>query len=253
VLIQLARWLESFLYARAAHILVNSPAYVTYLTAKGVPAGKISYIPYGTDVDMFSPDVDGSAMRAEWGLDHTFAVLYAGALGQANDIYTLLRAASRIKDHTGIRFLLVGDGKERPALQAEARRLGLENVVFAGTRPKKDMPAVLAASDACLAILQDIPAFRTTYPNKVFDHMAAGKPTLLVIDGVIRTVIEDSQGGIFIPPGDDAALAAAVLRLAQDPQTARAMGQSARLYLCAHLDRREKLNETLALFLRLAV
>jgi glycosyltransferase involved in cell wall biosynthesis len=250
-MIQLARWLESFLYARAAHILVNSPAYVTYLTAKGVPAGKISFIPYGTDVDMFSPDVDGSAVRAEWGLDNTFAVLYAGALGQANDIYTLLRTAARLKEHADIRFLLVGDGKERPALQAEALRLGLDNVFFAGTRPKKDMPAVLAASDACVAILQDIPAFRTTYPNKVFDHMAAGKPTLLAIDGVIRTVIADSRGGIYVPPGDDATLAAAVLQLARDPQTARAMGLSARTYLCDHLDRRDKLNETLDLMLHL--
>jgi glycosyltransferase involved in cell wall biosynthesis len=253
VLIALARWLERFLYARAARILVNSPAYVTYLTGRGVDPAKISCIPYGADVEMFTPDGDDRGKRAAWGLEGQFAVLYAGALGQANDIYTLLRAAARLKEHPEVRFLLVGDGKERPALQAEAARLGLDNLIFAGTVPKKEMPAVLAAADACLAILQDISAFRTTYPNKVFDYMAAGKPTLLAIDGVIRAVIEESGGGVYVPPGDDAALAAAALALSRDPAAARAMGRAARAYLCANLDRRDKLAETQALFEQLGL
>lgn len=252
LLIFLARRLEQFLYARARHILVNSPAYVEYLRSKDVPDTKITYIPYGTDVDMFSPRIDGSAFRREMQLEDSFAVLYSGALGQANDIYTLLRAAARLNAFPDIRFLLVGDGKERPPLQAEAERLGLRNLVFVGARPKKEMPAILAAADACLAILQDIPAFRTTYPNKVFDYMAAAKPTLLVIDGVVRSVIEESGGGFFIPPGDDAALAEAVLRLSANRSLAAQMGQRARTYLCAHLDRRDKLAETLALFQRVA-
>ena len=88
----------------------------------------------------------------------------------------------------------------------------LTNVVFAGSRPKTNIPMILAASDACLAILMDIPMFRTTYPNKVFDYMAAEKPTILAIDGVIREVVEAAGGGLFVPPGDDEALAAAVLR-----------------------------------------
>jgi glycosyltransferase involved in cell wall biosynthesis len=249
-LIRMARWLECFLYARARHILVNSPAYVDYLLGKGVPTAKITYIPYGTDTQMFSPQVDGTQTRRALGLDDQFVVLYSGALGQANDIYTLLRAAARLSSHPNIRLLLVGDGKERPALQAEAGRLGLRNVDFVGARPKKEMPAILAAADACLAILQDIPAFRTTYPNKVFDYMSAGKPTILVIDGVIRAVIEESGGGIYVPPGDDAALASSILRLEQDPRLVATMGRQARAYLCAHLDRREKLAETLALLQR---
>jgi glycosyltransferase involved in cell wall biosynthesis len=112
------------------------------------------------------------------------------------------------------------------------------------------MPVVVAAADVCLAILQDIPAFRTTYPNKVFDYMAAGKATLLAIDGVIRQVIEESGGGVYIPPGDDAALAHAVLQLANQREQIAHMGRSARDYLCTHLDRRDKLAETLALFLQ---
>lgn len=251
VVIGLARWLERFLYARATHILVNSPAYREYMLAKGVPENKVTYIPYGTDVDMFHPGVDGSSIRAELGLQDKFLVLYAGALGQANDIDTLLRAAERLKVEEKIRFVLFGDGKERARLQSEAERMGLSNVVFAGVRAKKDMPRVVASADVCLAILQDIPMFRTTYPNKVFDYMAAGRATVLVIDGVSRRLIEASGGGVYIQPGDDELLAETVLRLLKEPQSVQQMGLSARGYLVRHLDRRDKLNETLELLKKL--
>jgi len=298
VLIALGRWLEKFLYARATHILVDSPAYKEYMIAKGVPENKITFIAYGTDVDMFNPNVDGSSIRKELGLEDKFVVLYAGALGQANDIDTLLRAAQRLNSedkteklqnsdsHTPalaggargehrekelfskvsvdsvaeqtdsharsrIRFVLFGDGKERPRLQNEAERMKLTNVTFAGVRAKKDMPLVVASADVCLAILQDIPMFRTTYPNKVFDYMAAGRATMLVIDGVSRDLIESSNGGVYVQPGDDELLAKTILELSQDLQRVKQMGANARDYLVKHLDRRDKLNETLDLLTKL--
>jgi glycosyltransferase involved in cell wall biosynthesis len=132
IVIMLARWLEHFLYARATHILVNSPAYKTYLIGKGVPEKKVTFIPYGTDVDMYNPNEDGSAIREKLGVQDKFVVLYAGAMGQANDIYTVLRAADRLRNESKICFVLFGDGKERPHFEKEARRRGLENVIFAG-------------------------------------------------------------------------------------------------------------------------
>ena len=251
VVIALARWLEMFLYARATHILVNSPAYKEYMIGKGVPENKVTYIPYGTDVDMFNPSVDGSSIRSELGVDDKFVVLYAGALGQANDIDTILRAAERLKDEDKIRFVLFGDGKERTRLQAEAERMKLSNVIFAGVRPKKEMPQIVASADVCLAILQDIPMFRTTYPNKVFDYMAAGRATVLVIDGVSRELIESSYGGVYVQPGDDKVLAETILDLSKNEDIVKQMGLNAREYLVKLLDRRDKLNETLELLERL--
>src|SRR5512138_319284 len=96
IIIGLARWLEIFLYARATHILVNSPAYKKYIIEKGISEKKVTFIPYGTDIDMFNPNVDGTLIRSQLGLDNKFAVVYAGALGAANDIYTVLRAADRL-------------------------------------------------------------------------------------------------------------------------------------------------------------
>ena len=251
VLIALGRWLEKFLYKRATHILVNSPAYKEYMIEKGVPENKITFIAYGTDVDMFNPQVDGSSIRSELGLENKFVVLYAGALGQANDIDTLLRAAQHLNDEDKIRFVLFGDGKERRRLQSEAEQMKLTNVIFAGVRAKKDMPLVVAASDVCLAILQNIPMFRTTYPNKVFDTMAAGRATILVIDGVSRALIESSNGGVFVQPGDDEVLAKTIFELSRDPERVQQMGLNARAYLVKHLDRRDKLDETLDLLTKL--
>lgn len=247
ILISLARWLENFLYARATHILVNSPAYKEYMLGKGVPENKVTYIPYGTDVDMFNPDVDGSSVRKKLGLDDKFVVLYAGALGQANDIDTILRAAERLNDEEKIRIVLFGDGKERTRLESESARMKLTNVIFAGVCPKKEMPLVIASADVCLAILQDVPMFRTTYPNKVFDYMASARGTVLVIDGVVRDVIEVSNGGVFVQPGNDEKLADTILELSKDSQRVKQMGLNARAYLVKHLDRRDKLSETLDL------
>lgn len=245
IVIWMARGLEKFLYRRAARILVNSPAYSSIIEEKGIRKEKIVFIPYGTDVKEFSPLVDGSKIRKELEIKKEFLVVYTGALGQANDIDTILQAAKQLKKNRDVKIALFGDGKQRERLQSVANRLNLNNIIFAGTRPKKDMPAVVAAANACLAILEDIPMFRTTYPNKVFDYMAAGKPTILVIDGVIRDVLQKSNGGIFVEPGNAEKLAQTILALSKDTHTGKKMGLSARNYLVKHFDREEQMKETI--------
>jgi glycosyltransferase involved in cell wall biosynthesis len=251
-LIWLARRFESWLYARATHIIVNSPAYRDYLLDKGVPAGKISLVANGVDPDMFDPAATGERFRRQWAAGDQFVVTYAGALGLANDIPTILRAAARLLDAPSIRFWLVGDGPERKRLEKMAEKMGLTNVVFTGAQAKADMKEVLGASDACLATLRDIPMFHTTYPNKVFDYMGAGRPTVLAIDGVIRQVVEAAGGGIFVPPGDDAALAAAVRKLSRDRKHAAAMGSAARDYVIRNFNRYQQGEEFVAILERLA-
>ncbi len=252
LLIWLSRMLEKFLYGRATHILVNSPAFRDYLIAKGIAGSRITLIPNGVDLETFRPDVDGSAFRQEFDLNDRFVVTYSGALGLANDIDTILRAADRLRDEPNIQILLVGSGKEQDRLEALAESLDLPNITFTGSRPKTEMPQVLAASDVCVATLQGIRMFRTVYPNKVFDYMASGRPTLLAIDGVIREVIEAADGGIFIPPGDDRALADAIRDLYNDREKAKTLGQNARRYVAAHFDRRQQAKDFEELLLRLA-
>ena len=251
-LIRLSRGLERFLYRRASHILVNSPAYRDYLLNRGVPGDRVTLIANGVDAAMFRPEATGEELRDRYGLKDKFVATYAGALGLANDIDTIVRAAARLRDRPEVHFLLVGDGKERRHLESLARQLGLTNITFAGVCPKSAMPEILAASDACIATLKDIRMFRTTYPNKVFDYMGAGRPVVLGIDGVIREVVEAAAGGVCVPPGDDAALAKAITALSSDREGAAQMGRRARDYVVKHFDRRAQADDFVRLLRRLA-
>ena len=145
---------------------------------------------------MFHPEARGEKIRQNYHLQDKFVITYAGAHGHANDLSMVLRAADRLRDKAKIHFLMVGDGKDRKALEAQASQMALPNITFTGALPKSLIPEILAASDACLAVLLNIPMFTMTYPNKVFDYMAAARPTLLVIDGVIREVIEGGRWNV---------------------------------------------------------
>jgi glycosyltransferase involved in cell wall biosynthesis len=252
VLIGVARRLEMFLYRRASHLLVNSPAYRDYLISKGVAPAKVSLVANGVDPTLFDPAAEGRTVREEFRLEGKFVVVYAGALGMANDIGTILDAADLVRDQEEIHFLLAGDGKERPNLEARTAQLRLSNVRFTGALPKSRMSEVLAAADVCVATLKNIPMFTTTYPNKVFDYMAAGRPTVLGIDGVIRQVVEAAEGGIFSPPGDSQSLAAAIRMLHADRPVARQMGLRARQYVERHFHRHRQADQFTKLVSRLA-
>lgn len=228
-LIWLAEVVERFLYRHANLMVVNSPGFIEHVQERG--AGRVEMIPNGVDPSMFFPDERSTARRREWGFDDRFLVLYAGAHGLSNDLGVLLDAAEKLKERRDIGFVLLGAGKEKPALIEKVHRLGLDNVHFADPVPKSEMADVLAAADACTAVLKPIEAYKTTYPNKVFDYMAAGRPVLLAIDGVIREVVERADAGLFSPPGDPDALARNVLRLAGDRQSASAMGLRGRQYV----------------------
>lgn len=253
LLIRAARAFELWLYRRADHIVVNSPYYRQYVIDKGIAEDKVTLIANGVDPSGFDPEATGDSFRAQWSEPGQFVVTYAGALGLANDIPTILRAARRLKDHPEVVFWLVGDGAERKRLEAEAQSPALPNVRFTGNQPKAAMKEVLAASDACLATLRDIPMFRTTYPNKVFDYLAAGRPIILGIDGVIREVVDAAGAGVFVPPGDDAKLAEAVLELLRaDSGKRHRMGRAGREYVIRHFNREDQAREFSSLLAQVA-
>jgi glycosyltransferase involved in cell wall biosynthesis len=226
--------------------MVNSPGFIPHVTARG--ARWVELVPNGADPDMFSPEAESGDFRSRNGLEDAYVALYAGAHGMANDLSVLLDAAQQLQAEPRIRIVLVGDGKEKAALQQRARAEGLENVLFLPPVPKEGMPAVLAAADCCIGILKPIELFKTTYPNKIFDYMAAGRPVILCIDGVIREVVESAQAGIFVPPGQSVLLAEAIQTLANDPQRGCRMGRSGREYVIRHFNR-IKIAQQLALLL----
>lgn len=238
LLIRLSRWLERALYRAADRVIVNSPGFIPHLRACGVAAEKVDLVRNAVETGAFDPAARGEDLREAWGVGGRFIVLYSGAHGLANDLGVVLDAARLLQVYPEIVFVLVGDGKERPALMRAAEQMGLTNIRFIPAQPKARMPAVLAAADVCLATLKPVPMFTLTLPNKVFDYMAAGRPTLLAINGEIRKIVEAADGGRFVPPGRPEALADAVLAYSRDPELRRRQGAAARAYAEVHLDRR---------------
>jgi glycosyltransferase involved in cell wall biosynthesis len=186
---------------------------------------------------MFNPQVDGTAFRHAHGIDGYFIALYAGAHGLSNDLGVVLQAAKILKPRTDIKIVLIGDGKDKSALLTQATAQGIDNILFLPPIPKNEMPEALSAADACIAILKPVELYKTTYPNKVFDYMAAGKPVVLAIDGVIRELIEKAGAGIPVPPGDPDQLANAILHLADDPRSAKRMGAQGRVNVVSNFNR----------------
>jgi glycosyltransferase involved in cell wall biosynthesis len=173
-------------------------------------------------------------------------------MGPANHLDLLVEAAEELKADVAVRFLIVGDGKERKRLEAAAKSRRLENILFVGAQPKREMQSFLAAADACVAVLQDIRMFRMTYPNKVFDYMAAGRPVVLAIDGVIREVVEKAGAGIYANPGDAKALADAVRFLAGHSDERTLMGRRGRSYVVEHFNRAKQSEQFVDLLQRVA-
>jgi glycosyltransferase involved in cell wall biosynthesis len=235
LLIKASEWLERFLYRRADRLIVNSPGFIEHVRARG--ARVVEVISNGADPRMFNPQDDGAAFRKLHELGGKYVVLYAGAHGLSNDLGIVLEAAQILRQRPEVVFVFLGDGKEKSALMSRAEEMGLPNVCFIASVPKLEMDQALAAADACIAILKPIPLYATVYPNKVFDYMAAGRPVLLAIDGVIREVVEQAQAGIPVQPGNAPALAEAILTLACQPAVGRVMGLNGRSYVETHFDR----------------
>ncbi len=245
-LIGLSLWLERFLYRRADRVIVNSPGYVGHVTERG--ARCVELVPNGADPEMFDPANGGLEFKSANHLEDKFVVLYAGAHGLSNDLGVVLEAAKLLQDGIAtseITVILLGDGKEKPALQKQAAGMGLTNVLFLPPIPKTEMAKALAGADACLAILKPIEAYKTPYPNKVFDYMAAGRPVILAIDGAIREVVEAAECGVFAQPGDPSAMAETICKLSADKREARIMGLRGRKYLEEHFSRTLSANKLL--------
>ncbi|MHA1382078.1 MAG: glycosyltransferase family 4 protein, partial [Candidatus Helarchaeota archaeon] len=244
----LAGFLEKFIYKRADYFIINSPGFYKHLEKFGVAKNKTFLIPNGVDTKIFKPDNKYNQVRKEFNLNKNFVVLYSGAHGLANSLDTIIESARLLKDRSDIKFLFVGDGKEKRHLVLIRDKYKLKNVIFVDAQSKSKMPEYCNAADVCLATLKKLDSFKTTYPNKIFDYMACGRPTILAIDGVAREVLEKAKAGEHVEPENPHQLARAVLKFFNNKDLITEYGKNARKYVIEHFDR-EKIAEYLNVIL----
>lgn len=226
-IIRMSEWLERFLYKRANIVVVNSPGYLEHIEIRG--AKKTALVPNGADVSMFDQCTDIPEPLER--LNGKFVVLYAGAHGMSNDLGVLLDVAEKIKETKNIHFVFVGDGKEKQNLVIKTKQKGLDNVTWVGSVPKDKVAAYLKNADIGVAILKPIEMYKLTYPNKVFDYMAAALPVLLVIDGVVRKVVEEADAGIFAQPGNADDIAEKIITMYKNQEKLNQYAKNGKRYI----------------------
>ena len=228
-LLRVLEWLELRMYAAAAKIVTVGEGYRVKLLERGVPAARIEVVPNGVDLAAFLAGADGTKVRERYGVGDRFVCAYIGTIGMGCGLEVVLRAARRLRaeGRRDLLFLLVGDGAVREELEASARAEDLSPwVMFTGRQPKSDMPAFLAATDACLVHLTRTKLFETVLPSKIFEAAAMRKPIVLGVAGFAADLVSGAGAGICIEPENETELLAAVDRLAGDRGLAHRLGDA---------------------------
>jgi glycosyltransferase involved in cell wall biosynthesis len=200
---------------RAAHrIVANSEAAADCLASEGVAREKVVVISNGIDLEPF----DAPRTTALGPIVTTVANLRAG---KGHDV--LLRAAARVlRQRPDVTFQFVGEGQLRSELEQQAEELAISAAVrFLGHRG--NVPAILRGSTAFA-----FPSFMEAFPNGVMEAMAAEIPVIASDVGGIPELVEHGRNGLLVPPGDDAALADALLSVLGDPSRANALAAAGR-------------------------
>jgi colanic acid biosynthesis glycosyl transferase WcaI len=182
---------------------------------------------------------ESNRLRSEWGLEGKFVVGYSGNLGRAHDFGTIIDAAARLREESGILFLFIGDGSQREALERKASAHGLTNVLFKPYQSRTALAESLSVADLHLVSLR--PELEgLIVPSKFYGIAAAGRPTIFVGDheGEVARLIAAHGCGLTVPTEDADALVEAVLSLRDDPERVVAMGNAARHLLENRFDQR---------------
>ena len=231
--------IAGFLYRKAEHIVVVTPAFRERLVSQWqVPAQKISVIQNGVETELFSPRNSDPELRKRLNAEGRFVVSFIGTLGLAHGLDTVIAAAERLASIAPeVMFLLLGEGADRQRIAALAHAKDLKNICLIPQQPREKIPEYISASDACLVLLKKSEVFETVIPTKMLEFMSCARPVILGVSGQAKQILERSQGGICVEPENPAALCAAILRLRQSPELCESLGRNGRDYIVQNLSR----------------
>ncbi|MGH3788092.1 MAG: glycosyltransferase family 4 protein [Pseudonocardiaceae bacterium] len=220
-----------YLYRQAAHLIAIAPSMKETLADRGVPADKVSVV-YNWSADegpeqlTFDP-----AVRAKLGRPGRTLAVFAGNVGQMQDVQTVVRAAVLCQDSSPLDVAIVGSGTAATAVRLLAAELCATNIRFFDRVDSAEMPSIYAASDYQLVTLKDRPVFRGTIPSKLGAALSAGCPVITTVSGDVAKMCADGGFGFFCEPESPKALAN-IFRIAcaEDESARRQKRRAARDY-----------------------
>lgn len=224
-----------WVYLRMSHIVVLSPGFKRLLLERGVPESKLSVIYNWADEASLAAPV--GQVSAEFPAAEQFRILFAGNMGKAQALDTVLNAAALLQQRgSRVCWVMLGGGVEVKRLKAEATQRQLSNVVFLPAVPMAEVGAYLQAADALLVHLRKDPLFEITIPSKTQAYMAVGKPLLMAVDGDAADLVRQSGGGVVAESENAEALANAADQLAaMSSESLATIGHQAQSFYREHL------------------
>lgn len=237
-LIRLFEGMERRVYQRADVVTVHSPGNQRHVIKHGGREKQVQVIYNWVDTNRIRPQPRQNEFSIQNKLDNRFIVSYAGTMGWAQDMGTIINSAYQLKNNDNILFVLVGDGVEKEKAISSSVELGLTNILWLPMQPLSVYPDILASSHVSLINLH--PELHTpVVPSKLLSIMAAGRPVVASLpeESDARQIISQAQCGICVEAGNGIALAEAIHKLESDRELLVKMGKSGRQYIEAHFSR----------------
>ncbi len=245
-----ARWLERFAYRHAAAVVALSEGMRDGVVRTGYALGGVHVIPNSCDLDLFArPPEEITALRQAYGwLGSRPLILYAGTLGEVNNVSYLARvAAEALGLNSEIRFVVIGTGKEEVQVRRAAAELGVLDRNFFMLPPlsKTAVATWFAAADVATSLFADIREMWANSANKFFDGLAAGKALAINYGGWQAKLISERGVGVVLPPHDYGDAARTLVRVIEDGSWCADAGRRSRKLAAEQFDRDVLANQLL--------
>jgi colanic acid biosynthesis glycosyl transferase WcaI len=246
------RWLrkaEEATYRVSDMVASISPSFSDYVQ-RLVPGAPVATIPNWVDTEAVRPRERAEDPGiAEFRKDGDFVVQYAGNIGFMQNLESVLLAAECLSGVPDIRFVFIGDGNAKRALEDLARQRGLKNCDFLPLQPLERVPTVYNACN--LGVIPLKPgAAQIAVPSKTWNYLAAGRPVVGCVeeDSPLADAIRESRSGAVVPPCDPQRLAQVILEYRNAPERVQQEGRQGRSYVEAHLSGRAAVQRYIQMF-----
>jgi len=224
---------------RADRVVAIGETMKLRLVHKGAREGRIEVIPNWVDTNEIQPQPRRNPWSAERGLDDELVVMHSGNIGHAQDLDTLVRAATFLRDLDRLRIMVIGFGARHGELTRLAQRLEVTRAVhFLDYQPREQLPLSLATGDLhYVGLAQGLSGF--VVPSRLYGILAAGRPVLVSADAdseIVR-IVEEVGCGIVVPPGRPERVASVIRDVAEGRLSLVGMGDLGRAWVEREADR----------------